>query len=224
MSFVPPAWACNPSITASLKVLNGAGITDSVLPIDCKPYYVLGSDPQRSDVHLTDSACSPVHAALVWHENDVLYLIDLHSASGSYLDSDRLPEAEHLKERSGSKRNRSAAMEPKGPIACRHLLVKHRDVRNPKSWKEPNVTRSKDEALQMIEQYRQQITSGKVSFEDLASTESHCSSAKRGGDLGTFGPGQMQPAFEHAAYDLKVGQLSQPVFSDSGVHLIYRYA
>lgn len=48
----------------------------------------------------------------------------------------------------------------------------------------------------MIQDYRQQISSGAVDFGTLASTESHCSSAKRGGDLGPFGPGQMQKAFE----------------------------
>lgn len=35
-------------------------------------------------------------------------------------------------------------------------------------------------------------------------------------------PGQMQPAFEQAAFALKVNELSQPVTSDSGVHLILR--
>jgi NIMA-interacting peptidyl-prolyl cis-trans isomerase 1 len=34
----------------------------------------------------------------------------------------------------------------------------------------------------------------------------------------------MQPAFESAAFALEVGQLSEPVFSDSGVHLILRTA
>lgn len=49
----------------------------------------------------------------------------------------------------------------------------------------------------MIEAFREQIDSGAVVFATLASAESHCSSARRGGDLGEFGPGQMQAAFEH---------------------------
>jgi NIMA-interacting peptidyl-prolyl cis-trans isomerase 1 len=40
--------------------------------------------------------------------------------------------------------------------------------------------------------------------------------------LGTFLPGQMQAAFENATKQLKVGELSQPVYSDSGIHLILR--
>lgn len=40
--------------------------------------------------------------------------------------------------------------------------------------------------------FRQQIVSEEASFAELASKESDCSSAKRGGDLGPFGHGQMQ--------------------------------
>ena len=61
-----------------------------------------------------------------------------------------------------------------------------------------------EEALVKIEQFRQQLTSGQADFATLASQESHCSSAKRGGDLGEFGPGQMQKPFEDATYALKV--------------------
>ena len=39
------------------------------------------------------------------------------------------------------------------------------------------------------------IVSGEVTFAELASTESDCSSAKRGGDLGPFGRGQMQSKY-----------------------------
>ena len=107
-------------------------------------------------------------------------------------------------------------------VRASHILVKHRESRRPSSWKERNVTRSKEEALAIIQQFREQIVSGQVDFASLASTESHCSSCRAGGDLGMFGRGAMQPSFEAAAFALAVGELSQPVFSDSGVHLILR--
>lgn len=66
--------------------------------------------------------------------------------------------------------------------------------------------------------------SGKASFSELASKYSDCSSAKRGGDLGPFGRGAMQKPFEQAAFALKVGELSTPVDTDSGIHLIERIA
>ena len=52
--------------------------------------------------------------------------------------------------------------------------------------------------------------------------ESDCSSARKGGDLGFFGRGEMQKAFEDAAFALQPGQLSGPVETESGVHLIQR--
>ncbi|KOO47143.1 peptidylprolyl isomerase [Priestia koreensis] len=45
-------------------------------------------------------------------------------------------------------------------------------------------------------------------------------SAQQGGDLGFFGTGTMDPAFEKAAYSLKVGEVSQPVQSQFGYHII----
>jgi hypothetical protein len=47
-------------------------------------------------------------------------------------------------------------------------------------------------------------------------------SAAKAGDLGEFGPGQMQAPFEHATYALRVGDLSDIVQTDSGVHIILR--
>lgn len=75
-----------------------------------------------------------------------------------------------------------------------------------------------------FEGYRDQITSGQATFEELASQFSDCSSAKRGGDLGPFGRGQMQKPFEDATYSMKVGELSDIVDTDSGVHIILRTA
>ena len=43
-----------------------------------------------------------------------------------------------------------------------------------------------------------------AAFADRARAESHCKSGGRGGDLGTFGRGKMQKAFEEASFALKV--------------------
>lgn len=107
-------------------------------------------------------------------------------------------------------------------VRASHLLVKHTESRRPSSWKQDRITRSKDEALEIIKDYRKQIESGETSLQELASTESDCSSAKKQGDLGFFGPGQMQKPFEEATFTLKINELSEPVFTDSGIHLILR--
>ena len=70
--------------------------------------------------------------------------------------------------------------------------------------------------------YEVQIRSGEKSFSSLAEQFSDCSSAKRGGDLGHFKRGQMLKAFEDVGFNLKIGEMSGPVWTDSGVHLIFR--
>jgi NIMA-interacting peptidyl-prolyl cis-trans isomerase 1 len=67
------------------------------------------------------------------------------------------------------------------------------------------------------------IRSGQVSLGDLAISESDCSSARKRGDLGYFGKGDMQKEFEEAAFQLKPGQVSHVVETASGLHLIERY-
>lgn len=109
-------------------------------------------------------------------------------------------------------------------VQASHLLIKHKDSRRPASWKEENITRSKEEAIEILKKHQQTIASGEKTLAEIAQTESDCSSHKRGGDLGLFGRGEMQPSFENAAFSLQVGQVSDIVESDSGVHLIQRTA
>ena len=62
------------------------------------------------------------------------------------------------------------------------------------------------------------------SFENLAKDFSLCPSKADGGDLGEFGKGSMVAPFESAAFALQVGQVSAPVRTQFGFHLIQRYA
>lgn len=57
---------------------------------------------------------------------------------------------------------------------------------------------------------------------EIATEFSDCSSAKRGGNLGSFKRGQMQKAFEDVSFRLAVGEMSGIVDTDSGLHIIYR--
>lgn len=62
---------------------------------------------------------------------------------------------------------------------------------------------------------------GGSKFEDVAKEYSEDpGSAAKGGDLGFFGPGKMDPAFEKAAYELEVNKISEPVKSQFGFHII----
>jgi peptidyl-prolyl cis-trans isomerase D len=70
------------------------------------------------------------------------------------------------------------------------------------------------------EQVRAEIVGGQK-FEDVAKRESADSaSAKVGGDLGRGGKGRFVPEFEKAAYALNVGEISQPVLTPFGFHII----
>jgi peptidyl-prolyl cis-trans isomerase NIMA-interacting 1 len=76
-----------------------------------------------------------------------------------------------------------AAKDLSGQIRCAHLLVKHRDSRRPASWRQAQITRSKEEAFSIIQDYESRIKSGSTSLGDLATTESDCPSARKRGDL-----------------------------------------
>jgi NIMA-interacting peptidyl-prolyl cis-trans isomerase 1 len=70
-----------------------------------------------------------------------------------------------------------------GKIRCAHLLVKHRDSRRPASWRESKITRSVEEAREDITRHQESINNGSTTLPELATTESDCSSARKGGDL-----------------------------------------
>ena len=76
------------------------------------------------------------------------------------------------------------------------------------------------QAQARLEGYRARIVSGSATFEELARQFSEDGSAQAGGDLGWASPGMMVPEFERAMNALPPGELSQPVTSRFGVHLI----
>lgn len=67
---------------------------------------------------------------------------------------------------------------------------------------------------------RKEIVNGDISFEDAAEKYSLCPSSVNGGDLGYFKRGQMVQPFSDVAFDLKVGQISDPIGTKFGWHLI----
>ena len=119
-----------------------------------------------------------------------------------------------------------------GPTQVRvlHILKKHKGSRRPSSWRMPKITQTLEEAKEelhgLLEILMEEVDNPKelqATFEELARTESDCSSAKRGGDLGYFGRRKMQPPFEDASFALKVGEMTKElVETSSGVHILLR--
>mmetsp|Transcript_7087 Transcript_7087/g.15258 ORF Transcript_7087/g.15258 Transcript_7087/m.15258 type:complete len:303 (-) Transcript_7087:101-1009(-) len=107
-----------------------------------------------------------------------------------------------------------------------HIIRKHCESRRPSSWREDRITCSKEEAAEHLIGLRKELVKEPADlrrkFEELAKVHSDCGSAKRGGDLGVFGRGKMQKAFEEASFALGVDELSDIISTDSGVHLILR--
>ncbi len=85
-------------------------------------------------------------------------------------------------------------------VHCAHILVK-----------------TETEARAVLER----LSKGEK-FANVAQEVSLCPSSKRGGDLGTFGRGQMVREFEAAAFALQKGQVSPVVKTKFGCHIIKR--
>jgi parvulin-like peptidyl-prolyl isomerase len=109
-------------------------------------------------------------------------------------------------------------------VRAAHLLIKHTGSRNPVSRRTgAQVTMSPEDAQKELQAYEAKIKAeGLQSFSKYATERSDCSSFRNQGDLGQFGRGDMQQAFEDAAFALQVGEMSPIVSTDSGLHLVYR--
>ena len=79
---------------------------------------------------------------------------------------------------------------------------------------------TQDAAVERLTDMRARILAGKARFEDLAKEFSQDGSAAQGGDLGWAPPGMFVPEFEEPMNRLADGQISTPVVSRFGVHLI----
>lgn len=84
----------------------------------------------------------------------------------------------------------------------------------------PSETLSEAAAVARLEDFRQQIQTGKTNFEALAKEYSQDGSAAQGGDLGWSTSGRYVPEFEAALASLAPGDMGPPLVSRFGVHLI----
>ncbi|KGD98989.1 molecular chaperone SurA [Achromobacter sp. RTa] len=91
---------------------------------------------------------------------------------------------------------------------ARHILIK------------TSTVMSDELARQRLEQVRQRLVSGGAKFEDMARQYSQDATAPQGGELGWLNPGETVPPFEAAMNALQPGEISQPVQSPFGWHLI----
>jgi len=91
---------------------------------------------------------------------------------------------------------------------ARHILIRLNEIV------------SESDALQRLTELKRRIELGGESFADLARQYSDDASAAKGGDLGWLSPGDTVPEFERAMDALKPGEISDPVRTPFGFHLI----
>ncbi|KAF2674371.1 rotamase-domain-containing protein [Microthyrium microscopicum] len=137
-------------------------------------------------------------------------------------DTNKLKEHMSTHHSSAGINRSTAANGSEGKIRAAHLLIKHNGSRRPSSWRESKITRSKEEAREILQAHEAQIKSGEKTLGDIATSESDCSSARKRGDLGFFGQGDMQKEFEEASFALQPGEVSGIIETASGLHLIQR--
>lgn len=115
---------------------------------------------------------------------------------------------------------RDAYFRQTNQIKASHILIQ--DVNAKEASRNPKPAGKAE--LDRINEIRNEIVSGEISFEDAAVKYSQDPSAAKGqGSLGYFGAFQMVYSFEDAAYNTPVGEISQPVKTRFGYHLIKVY-
>jgi len=130
--------------------------------------------------------------------------------TGGVTDIVRSPNGFHILKVLG-RRNAIDAKLASGPVQqtrARHILLRVSDLAP-----EPEVVRR-------LQEFRGRIEAGQVEFGTLARLHSLDPSGSRGGDLGWLYPGDTVPEFEKAMDGLKINEISAPVRSPFGWHLI----
>ena len=101
---------------------------------------------------------------------------------------------------------------------ARHILIRSAGSPVPATPGKKELTDA--EAKAKAEEIRSRIVGGE-DFATIAKSESDdAGSAEHGGDLGTFGRGQMVPQFDAAVFALKPGEISEPIKTQFGYHII----
>lgn len=96
----------------------------------------------------------------------------------------------------------------------RHILIGFDGAQN------SNVKRSRADALKLSDEIYKEAKSGKIDFSQLAKEKSEGPTGPKGGVLPIFGAGRMVKPFEDAVFKMKVGEISKPVETPFGFHII----
>ena len=109
-----------------------------------------------------------------------------------------------INEKKGIKKNKVLIKQTK----MRHIIIKQNEIT------------PEEEILKRLNRFRNLIIDGSETFENLAKEYSEDGSAASGGDLGWVSPGTTLPIFESTYEDLDINQISKPINSPLGWHIV----
>lgn len=172
-----------------------------------------GADFAKTAVTYSDSSEALKGGDIGWREQDRLPQLFVDAISkikvGEISDIVRSPNGFHIVKVNGKRAlNDAKAVASIQQTHVRHILIKVSQI----------VTEA--EARQKLLEFKRKIEAKEATFEELAKTYSADGSASKGGDLGWLEPGMTVAEFEQAMDKLAVNQISEPVASQYGVHLI----
>lgn len=172
-----------------------------------------GADFGKTAVTYSDSSEALKGGDIGWREQDRLPQLFVDAISkvkiGEYSDIVRSPNGFHIVKVNGKRAaNDSKAAAAEQQSHARHILLKVSQI----------VT--VEEARQKLLDFKKKIEAKEATFEDLAKAHSADGSASKGGDLGWLYPNTTLPEFEQAMDKLAINQVSDPVVTQFGVHLI----
>lgn len=169
-----------------------------------------GTDFRKVAVSFSDAADALQGGNMGWRPADRLPELFVESVAalkpGDVTPVLRSPAGFHIL-RLNDRRGGTAVPKQVRQTHARHILVR------------TNELVSQGDALRKLNILRERIRQG-ADFAELARLNSDDASASRGGDLGWILPGDTVPPFEQAMNELKVGEVSTPVRTHFGFHLI----
>jgi peptidyl-prolyl cis-trans isomerase SurA len=148
-----------------------------------------------------------------WREQDRLPQLFLDAINktqvGGVSEIVRSPNGFHIVKLLGKRAtSANAAVDAPQQTHVRHILIK------------VNQVVSAAEAKRKLVELKQRLDNKAASFEELAKTFSNDLSASKGGDVGWVFPGDTAPEFEQAMNKLAINEISEPIESPYGMHLI----
>jgi len=102
-------------------------------------------------------------------------------------------------------------------LSASHILIMHKDSKS----RPASITRTKKDAKKIIDDLYARLKAG-ADFAGLATKFSDCPSSSKGGNLGTFPASQMAVEFTESLKAVPVGEITEPVETPFGYHIIKR--